>query len=107
MKNRLSEGQTMRNFLLNEMDYYVPNSGEGDNEFIGDTEYDEFGYESSSIPDDHLDYDEFEDDYGQDRESYSDTQDRESYADYQDDEEESFYDDQPMDDPYFENKKRK
>lgn len=101
MKKRLSEGQTMRNFLLNEMDYYVPNAGDGENPFIGDTEYDEFGYESSSIPDDFLGDDEFEDD------GMYDDIGQESYADYEDDAEESFYDDEPMEDPYFESKKRK
>jgi hypothetical protein len=43
MKKQLSEGETLRNFILNEMDYYVPDSGT-----------DEFGYETEAMPDEHL-----------------------------------------------------
>jgi len=47
MKKQLSEGETLRNFILNEMDYYVPDSGT-----------DEFGYETEAMPDEHLGNDE-------------------------------------------------
>ncbi len=132
MKNKvIAEGKILQNFLLHEMDYYVPSQGTEDesslnHDYVGDVdssfeEYPiddnletgtDFGYSVDDVMDDDLDM------YGDDDLNYDDEldgddsflMDMENDPDFMDDQEEEFYDNElggevPVED-YFESKKK-
>lgn len=133
-KKTLSEGKIIQNFLLHEMDYYVPSEGMEDesslnHDYVGDVDpsFEEYPIDDSMESD--MDYgfntgsavdsDDDLDMYDSDPLDYEDEldgddsflMDMENDIDYQDDEEEEFYDNElggdiPEED-FFESKKRR
>jgi len=114
-KNKLSEGQVLNNFILNEMDFYVPQEDDFEDEvavddYMGNMESEfDYGYDVGSVDGD--DFDDYEDEINYEDELDSDDSfliDMESDIDFMDDAEEEFYDNELTDEiPVFESKKRK
>ena len=113
-KQRLSEGQVLNNFILNEMDYYVPTMDDfeddvAQDDYMGDTTESEFdyGYDINSVEGD--DFDNYDDEIDYEDELDGDDSflmDMENDIDFMDDAEDDFYGTMGQDIPVFESKKK-